>query len=199
MPLPKLELKPGVTESIIRAKDHDDIRVLLRDLHEGVEELGIGGCEVLAHDLYMEKKFGFDLCHVADTNVHRVWTFVIHVTDFKRTSEMLPPRVREELGTTHGRAKLARMFQAGMDYRRIEDRLSDPAVLYIRQQMKELQAKADQAQAEAQAEMHGGNPAPRRGLFGLGAQPATTHFLLQQRLAALSDIVQDLELGKHLP
>ncbi len=198
MPLPKLELKPGVTESLVRGKGHDDIRVLFRDLHEGVLELGVGNCEVLAYKR-VPMEFGFDLCNTDEANHYRVWGFMITLDDFKRTAEPLDAAIREAMTHIQGRARIARMLQVGMSVQDIGKRLVDPAVVYIRAKMKELQAKADKAQAEAQAEMHGDKPAPRRGPFGLGAQPATTHFLLQQQIGALEHLVGDLELGKHLP
>ena len=196
MPLPKLELEPGVTDSWRSGRGFTDIRVLLRDLHEGVLELGVGKCEVLHHDVPREDKFGFDLCQ-DHRDHHRVWEFLIKLPDFRDTSKLLAPALCEEFKT--GRARIARMLQAGMDTHAIEGRMQDPAVVYVRQKITKLKAEADKVQAEAQAEMKGDTPSPRRGPFGLGPQPATTHFLLQQRIAALADLAEDLDMGKHLP
>ncbi len=195
MPLPKLELKPGVTEMVTGGRPHDDIRVLLRDLHEGVMELGVGNCEVLVHDKYqlLPPQFGFDLCQ-RDEEHHRVWEFMITLGDFSRWASMIHPALREALTTVQGRQRLARMFQAGLHPREIGDRLVDPAVVFIRRRLKELDEKAKQAQVEAQLQKNRGEV--RRTL--LAPDPATVHFFTQYEMSALEKIVADLELGKHL-
>lgn len=157
---------------------YTDIRVLLRELHEGVLELGIGKCEVLAHDLYQELKFGFDLL---DSQDERVWEFLIPSQEFKRTSEALSPGIREEFTTLNGRARLARMIQVGMTLDVIEERLMDPATLFILQRIKKLRAGADKALAD------------RRPLH------SATHFFLQYEIHSLACVVADMDLGQHLP
>ncbi len=125
--LHKVELKPGYTEAFRGGKGHDDVFQLLRDLHLGVLELGVGKCTVLAHDHLQSQPmaFGFDLCREGDPETVAWWEFFIRVHDWRETSHRLPPRTRGVIATTPGRARLARMFEVGLSPETIEERLAD--------------------------------------------------------------------------
>jgi hypothetical protein len=129
MPLPRLELKPGVSEMSWRGRGHDNICVLLRDLHEGVLELGIGNCEVLAHDApqLVPAQFGFDLCNTDGGN-NRFWSFMMTTEDFKRTCGPLPAALRGAMMGLGGRQRMAAMLQAGLSPEQIGECMGDPAI-----------------------------------------------------------------------
>ncbi len=199
MPLPKLEHKPGVGETRRSGRDFTDISTLLRDLHDGVLELGVGKCEVLAHDVPREEaKFGFDLCQDPSAGEWRVWEFLIPVRAFKQTSEALSDSLREEFKSLTGRGRLARMLQAGLDARSIEERLRDPAFLFVLRKIKELTVLVNQAQDEAQQEMKVPIGERRQRYSLMRPRPATQRFLLQYQIEALSDLLGHLEIGVHL-
>jgi hypothetical protein len=203
MPLPKLGLKPGYT-SWRSGKGHQSIVDLFRDLHLGVLELGVGKCLVLAHDHVQREPhaFGFDLRSEKDPEVNDWWEFFISIDQYRWTAEKLPPLTREVVTTTQGRARLARLFEMGLSPENIEARLGDPAVRFLEARIKKLQARVDEAQKEAQKfkdpdEEKTWMDKQRVGML-LRPNPATTHFFLQHELAALSSLLHDLEVGKHL-
>lgn len=78
----------------------------------------------------------------------------------------------------------------------MQPQLNDPAITFIREKMKRLQAQADKAQAEAQDFERGWAAKQRRAI--LQPHPAATHFLLQHQIGALDELVAELERGEHL-
>jgi hypothetical protein len=141
MALPKLELKPGYTESFYGGRGHEDVLVLLQDIHAGVLELGLGVCEVLAHDHPQRPAFGFDLSPKKEDAAGnaRWWEFFIDMPHYNGTKDRLPPCIREVIVDTSGRIRLAAMLQLGMSVEAIEARLSEPALILVRSKIARLE------------------------------------------------------------
>jgi hypothetical protein len=108
MPLPSLPLANPETTTYRTGSGFKDFKVLLRELHEGVLELGVGQCEVVSKDNPFKREIGFELSQMKD-GVQRWWDFTIGLTSFKNTPEPL----RSKLATTQGRAEVARWMETG--------------------------------------------------------------------------------------
>lgn len=202
--LPKLELKPGYTGCFIGGRGHDDILQLLWDLHAGVMEiaprhvgskplkLDLRTLSVLACDGYDRSPptLGFVLRTTGDEE-ERNWEFFITIADYRRTAEKLPPTIRETITTVIGRVRLGRLLQAGLDPPTIEARLTSPEVKFLQAKLTRLRAEIESVKVAAFRE------AGTRPGF-LQPDPATKRFFLEQKEAALAELLAELERGEHL-
>ena len=98
MPLPRYELGPEGKERQVSGHGFDDRGLLLKELHEGVLELGVGDCECSSLDRpqMTPPHFGFELWACYETKgIYAWWHFLIPVAKFRVTRHTLPDAVRE--------------------------------------------------------------------------------------------------------
>jgi len=108
MPLPVLPLRSPETTTYRTGSGFTDFNVLLREVHEGVLELGVGQCEVRCKDDPVRRKLGFELYTQKD-GVARWWEFEIGLSAFKATTE---PH-RSKMASVAGRAEIAAWLEQG--------------------------------------------------------------------------------------
>jgi len=111
MPLPVLPLRSPETTTYRTGSGFTDFNVLLRELHEGVLELGVGQCEVRCKDDPMERKFGFELSVIRGNNLSS-WVFDISLTKFKSDPEC--SRWYPLMASPAGRGQIAHWFEQGL-------------------------------------------------------------------------------------
>jgi hypothetical protein len=203
MTLPKLERKPGVTEMWRSGSGFEDISLLLQELHEGVLELAEGQnkgkppfkyptpISVLAADGYdrTPPTLGYVLSIDTDAEEWRRWVFEIPVEAYRQSCEKLPPMIREAMTTTSGRVHLGILLQAGLSPKIIEERLSDPAVRFLR-------AKIERLKKEREAVPSPADLAKQFGMFR--PDRVTRDLLLQHEITSIGQALHELELGEHL-
>lgn len=114
MPLPALPLVNPETTTYRVGTGYEDLRTLLRELHEGVLELGVGQCEVRCKDEPERLRLGFELYTQRD-GVARWWEFMIRLSRVRRAGGVSGGRIRELFPTTQGRAEIAQLLEAGTD------------------------------------------------------------------------------------
>lgn len=127
MPLPRYELGPEGKERQVSGHGFDDIGLLLKELHEGVLELGVGDCECSSLDRpqMTPPHFGFELWACYETKgIYAWWHFLIPVAKFRVTRHTLPDAVREAFVAPGGRGKLARLLGQGVPPGELEKALA---------------------------------------------------------------------------
>jgi hypothetical protein len=133
MPLPKNELKLGVNRINFRGTIFTEIPKLLKELHEGVLELGVGKCEIRSSDDMSNTAdvpmIGFRLGASYDIpNRYTFWNFSIPTSAVICTSRGLAQGVRDALTTTQGRGKLMVLLEQGVPPSGLEKGLLEPPV-----------------------------------------------------------------------
>ena len=108
MPLPILHRMNPEQTTFRTGSGYSDWNKLLKELHEGVLELGVGECEVRCKDDPMTRQLGFELYTQKD-GVWRSWEFMIPLTKFKGTGAGWHP----QLSSVAGRAQIAQWLQEG--------------------------------------------------------------------------------------
>jgi hypothetical protein len=131
VPLPRYELGPEGREVQHKGHGFTDITVLLKELHEGILELGVGdcACSCLDRPRMTPPHFGFELYACYETKgVYAWWHFLIPIADFRKTCLALPQAVQEAFLTTTGRSKLAKLLGQGMAPKELEKALASEAL-----------------------------------------------------------------------
>lgn len=103
---------------------YQHINTLLRELHRGVLELGIGKCKVTPLDRpeMTPAHFGFEL-----SSPHSTQPFLIGVMRFGFASRLeLPLAVAQTFLEDQGRARIARLLEQGTPPRALEAALLNP-------------------------------------------------------------------------
>lgn len=116
--LPIFVFREGATEAYRSGQGFTNLNDLLRKLHEGVMELGVGCCEVRVKDNPMARTMGFELSQTGPDGLFRGWIFDCNIRVWK---ESVTANV---MASVEGRARIALLLQEGKTPEQLEQALN---------------------------------------------------------------------------
>ncbi len=112
MPLPELPITTPEQTSYRRNIQCDSYPQMLRELHQGVLELGVGRCEVLVDDDPKQRTLGF-LLKAERGGFTREWAFFVRLTRVKELQGSEAEYLRALFRTAAGRERIAEVMAQG--------------------------------------------------------------------------------------